>query len=168
MRILGIDPGLATVGIGIVDVRSSHDMTAVEWMTITTPAGMRSEERLGEIFRDLTKLIQEVKPDLAVVEKLFFATNKRTAMDVAQARGVILLSLTEAAIPLLEPTPLQLKSCIAGYGAAPKDQVLDMIVRTLKLTTIPTPDDAADALGLALYGALNHRLAALVDGRKTW
>lgn len=157
---MGIDPGLATVGIGILDSLNPGQWTAVDWMTIETKAGLDTSDRLLEIHTDLERLLQEFDPDLAVVERLFFATNERTAMDVAQARGVILMTLEEQKVPILEPTPLQLKAAITGDGRADKRQVQDMIVRMLELAEAPTPDDAADALGLALYGAVSgERLA---------
>ncbi len=154
MRILGIDPGLATIGIGIVEAESVHRMRAVEWLTIETRAGTPAPERLEEIHRDLAEFLRECRPDCAVVERLFFETNAKTAMDVAQARGVILLTLAEAQIPVIEPTPLQLKSTITGDGKADKRQVQEMLKRMLNLETIPKPDDAADALALAVYGAV--------------
>jgi crossover junction endodeoxyribonuclease RuvC len=154
MRILGIDPGLATVGLGLIESESPHDMRAGEWLCIVTAAGLDAAERLKEIHADLSEFLQETKPDLAVVEKLFFSGNQKTAMDVAQARGVILLCLAEAGIPVLEPTPVQMKNAVTGDGQADKRQVQDMLVRILKLQSIPQPDDAADALGLAVYGAL--------------
>ncbi len=155
MRIVGIDPGLATIGLGVLDARSPYDMQAVEWLTIKTKAGESASSRLAEIHADLTAFLRQTKPELAVVEKLFFATNEKTAMDVSQARGCILLALEQEHIPLMEATPLQLKSCITGDGKASKDQVRDMLVRMLSLTEIPTPDDAADALALAVFGALS-------------
>lgn len=162
MRILGIDPGLATVGLGLIDAASVHRITVIEWLTISTAAGGSLQERLQEIHRDLTEYIKNAKPDLAVVEKLYFETNVKTAMDVAQARGVLLLTIAEAGIPILEPTPLQLKSAITGDGKADKQQMQQMLVRTLGLTQVPHPDDAADALALAVYGAvLQHQLPAL-------
>jgi len=156
MRILGIDPGLATVGIGIVEATSAYDMKAIEWLTISTAAGLDVPIRLQEIHTDLSELIIQHKPDLAVVERLFFETNAKTAIHVAEARGVILLTLQEHAIPLLEPTPLQLKSAITGDGQADKRQMQGMIQRLLHLQEIPRPDDAADALGLAVYGAIHN------------
>ena len=156
MRILGIDPGLATIGLGVVETSSAHDIEVVEWLTITT-AGSNRADRLREIHHDLGAFLDECRPELGVVEKLFFAVNVRTWMAVAEARGVILLSLAERMIPIIEPTPLQLKSCITGDGQAEKDRVQDMLVRMLRLKEIPKPDDAADALALAAYGALNQR-----------
>ena len=157
MRILGIDPGFATIGLGLLDAPSPHELHAVEWPVITTKPGLSLPERLEEIHRDLTEYLRTTRPDLAVVERLFFETNVKTAMDVSQARGCILLALAQAGIPLLEPTPLQLKSAITGDGKADKRQVQDMIVRMLSLAEIPKPDDAADALALAVYGAVQSR-----------
>jgi len=156
MRILGIDPGLATVGLGLIESTSPYDIKAVDWLIISTAAGLPISDRLEEIHTDLSAFIKETKPDLAVVEKLYFETNVRTAMDVAQARGVILLTVKEHNIPLLEPTPLQLKSAITSDGQADKKQMQEMIMRLLQLQEIPKPDDAADALGLAIYGAVHQ------------
>ena len=166
MRILGIDPGLATIGLGLVEAQSVHAITCIEWLTIVTEAGIPAPERLHELRTDLNAFLTEAKPELAVVERLFFETNVRTAMDVAQARGVILLTLAEHGIPVLEPTPLQLKSCITGDGKADKQQVQDMLKRMLNLTEIPKPDDAADALALAVYGAIVQHPRTLIADSK--
>lgn len=156
MRILGIDPGLATVGVGIIESTSPSDLRCIEWMTITTPAGLPLSDRLVEIAKDVGELLADVKPDRVVIEKLFFATNERTAIDVAQARGVIVCGVAQAGIPIIEPTPLQMKLAITGDGQADKLQVQTMLLHLLKLKEIPKPDDAADALGLAIYGALQQ------------
>jgi len=156
MIILGIDPGLATVGIGIIEARDQQNIRAVDWCTIRTKPGVPAAQRLCEIAGNLRTIIAEHKPDLAVVEKIFFATNEKTAIDVAQARGVILQTVSAASIPVLEPTPLQLKSAITGDGKADKKQLQDMLARILHLDEAPQPDDAADALGLAVYGALTE------------
>jgi crossover junction endodeoxyribonuclease RuvC len=163
MRILGIDPGLETVGLGLVEATNAHDIMPIDWLTISTKSGNPTPDRLLEIHRDISQFLDEVKPELAVVERLFFAVNATSAMDVSQARGVLLLALAERSIPVLEPTPLQLKACMTGDGKADKKQVQDMLVRTLKLTSVPTPVDAADALALAVYGAITYpaSLAAL-------
>ena len=153
MRILGIDPGLATVGLGLVE-RAGQDVRAIEWLTITTAAGLSLPERLKELHTDLDAFLAETKPELAVMERLFFATNQKTAIDVAQARGVLVLTVSEHGIPLLEPTPLQLKSGITGDGQASKEQIQRMLLQLLHLKEIPKPDDAADALALAVYGAV--------------
>lgn len=113
-------------------------------------------ERLEEIRTNLDEYLEEAQPELCVVERLFFSTNVKTAMDVAQVRGVILLVIQEHSIPLLEPNPLTLKSCITGDGHADKRQMQDMICRILGLNEPPTPDDAADALGLAVFGAMQR------------
>lgn len=154
VRFLGIDPGLATVGIGVIDSNGPGHLQVVDWMAITTPAGLPLSDRLVEIRKDLTDVLKEFQPDLAVVEKLFFATNERTAIDVAQARGVIMLTVAEHGLQLIEATPLQMKLGITGDGQADKLQVQTMLLHMLNLKEIPRPDDAADALGLAAYGAL--------------
>ncbi len=154
MRILGIDPGLATIGLGLITASSPHTVTVEEWLTIETKAGGENAQRLAEIAKDLNDYLDQTKPELAVVERLFFATNQVSAIEVAQARGVILLCLEQHGIPMLEPTPLQLKGAITGDGQADKRQVQDMMVRVLKLKELPKPVDAADALALAYYGAL--------------
>lgn len=157
MRILGVDPGLATIGVGLVERDARRKVHSLDWLAITTPAGMPLAERLNELGTDLSEYLKEAKPDLAVVERLFFATNKQTAIDVAQGRGVILAVLAKHGIPVLEPTPLQLKLCVTGDGRADKRQVQDMVMRTLSLDERPTPVDAADALALAIYGAFVHQ-----------
>lgn len=155
MRILGIDPGLATIGLGLIEAEGSQSITPLDWLTITTPAKTPLLDRLEEISKDLSAYLEETKPDLAVVEKLFFAVNEQTAIDVAQARGVILQTLSSHGIPVIEPTPLQLKSAITGDGKADKRQIQDMLVMLLKLDEAPQPDDAADALALAVFGVTN-------------
>lgn len=157
MRILGIDPGLATVGLGLIEADGPQSIRVEEWLTIRTPAGLPLPDRLLEIRKDLEAYIEETKPELAVIERLFFATNERTAIDVAQARGVLLLCLAAQGIPILEPTPLQMKSAITGDGKADKSQIQTMLRHMLHLQEIPRPDDAADALALAVYGALMGR-----------
>lgn len=161
MRVLGIDPGLATIGVGIVDCASPYDATAVDWFTITTPAGLPLADRLHELERDLRGCIAECKPDLAVVERVFFAVNEQSAIEVSHARGVILAVLAGAAVRVIEPTPLQLKSAIAGDGAADKRQMQESIARLLRLPEPPKPADAADALALALYGGITDGAPAL-------
>jgi crossover junction endodeoxyribonuclease RuvC len=157
MRILGIDPGLATVGIGIIESESAHDVRPIDWLTIQTKAGLDTPMRLLEIRQDLIHLLEQYKPELAVIERLYFETNVKTAIDVAQARGVLLMTLQEHGVPIIEATPLQLKSAITGDGKADKSQMQEMIRRLLQLTEIPKPDDAADALGLAIYGAVHYQ-----------
>lgn len=154
MKILGVDPGLRTIGLGLVEATSGRDIRVLDWLTIETPSGNPPAERLSEIAKDLETYLEEKHPDRAVVEKLFFAVNEQTAIDVAQARGVLIATLGKAGIPVLEPTPMQLKATITGDGRADKAQIQTMLMRMLDLEAPPTPDDAADALALAVYGAL--------------
>ena len=156
-RILGIDPGLATTGLGLIEADERRQLTVLEWLTISTAAGLPLSDRLEEIRKDLLTYLQEHRPDLAVVERLFFSTNVKTAFDVAQVRGVILLTLAEQGIACLEPNPLTLKSCITGDGRADKRQMQDMLCLILDLKEIPKPDDAADALALAVFGAMQQQ-----------
>ncbi len=158
MRILGIDPGLSTAGLGLITVDNRRNIQVLDWLTIETSSSLPLEERLYELSKDLEAYLEKEKPDHAVVEELFFSTNKRTAMDVSHARGVILMVLRKHGITVQKATPLQLKTAITGDGRADKKQMQAMVQRTLKLKEIPTPADAADALALALYGAFTvHR-----------
>ena len=157
MRILGIDPGLATVGIGIVEAVSAHDIQVIDWYTITTAANTPLPDRLQELSCDLTEILDNIKPDIVVVEQIFFSVNKKTASGVAQARGVLISCIAGRGIPILEPSPTKLKMCIPGDGSADKKQMQNMVVRTLKLKEAPKPDDAADALALAIFGAVNQK-----------
>lgn len=155
MHILGIDPGLHRTGLGLLSVENPTTFHVIEWLTIETSPRQHLSERLQELKSDLSAYLQKHSPELAVVEKLFFATNTRTAIDVSHARGVILCTLKEHDIPMLEPAPLALKSAITGDGKADKLQIQKMVQRLLRLTSPPAPDDAADALALAIYGALH-------------
>lgn len=157
VRFLGIDPGYGTTGLGLVESVNTRNLRAIEWLTISTASSQPFPERLKEIHDDLKTFIEEVKPDVAVIERVFFAKNETTALDVAHARGVILLCLQEARLPIVEVGPMQMKLAITGDGGADKRQVQDMLVRLLRLGEIPRPDDAADALAMAVYGALTYR-----------
>lgn len=155
-RILGIDPGFGRTGIGVVETRGS-DATYVAHAVIETPKEDAFSTRLLALRDELRRVIEKYRPDAAVVEQLFFAKNVTTVMNVGMARGVVLLMLAEAKIPLVELTPNQVKQGIAGWGRADKKQVQEMVARLLKLTEIPKPDDAADALALAIVGGLVAR-----------
>ncbi|MDD5054688.1 MAG: crossover junction endodeoxyribonuclease RuvC [Candidatus Peribacteraceae bacterium] len=157
MRILGIDPGLSTAGLGFLHIGPNRTIIETDWLTIKTPTALPLEERLFELHENLTEYLEQTKPDLAVVEQLFFTTNKRTAMDTSAARGVILLTLRTHATQIISATPLQLKMSITGDGHADKKQVQEMVKRILKLNEIPSPPDAADALALALFGAYSRK-----------
>ncbi len=149
MRILGIDPGYAIVGYGIVDY-DGYRFSTVGYGAITTNAGTPFCERLKSIYDDMLTVIERYKPDSLSVEKLYFNTNTTTAIDVAQARGVILLAAENKSVKVYEYTPLQVKSSITGYGKAEKRQVMEMVKSFLNLEKIPKPDDTADALALAI------------------
>ena len=149
MRILGIDPGYATVGYGVVDYDKNHFKT-VAFGAITTKAGLPFPKRLKDIYNDMVTVIEKYKPDEMSVEKLYFNTNTTTAIDVAQARGVIVLAAENSGIRVFEYTPLQVKQAITGYGRAEKRQVMEMVKSFLSLERVPKPDDTADALALAI------------------
>lgn len=152
MRILGIDPGVAIVGFGIIESERNVQQL-VRCGVITTPAHTQLSYRLHSIYMDLTDLIKAFKPDAIAVEELFFNTNITTGISVAQARGVILLACYESGVPVFEYTPLQVKQAVVGYGRAEKAQVMDMVKRILRLQEVPRPDDAADAVAIALCHA---------------
>ena len=152
LRILGIDPGLATVGFSIVDVEKSK-MKLVTCGVISTPAHTSLSSRLDRIFEDMNELISSFSPEVMSIEELFFNTNITTGIAVAHARGVILLSAYRAGVQVFEYTPLQVKQAVVGYGRAEKNQVIDMVRRILALPAAPKPDDAADAVALAICHA---------------
>ncbi|MBR3269470.1 MAG: crossover junction endodeoxyribonuclease RuvC [Oscillospiraceae bacterium] len=149
MRILGIDPGYATVGFGVVDYQGFSFRT-LEYGAILTEAHSDFSQRLSQIYTDMLFILEKYRPQALSVEKLFFNTNKTTGIMVAEARGVILLACAQKDVPVFEYTPLQVKSAVVGYGKAEKKQVMDMTRRILHLSEIPKPDDAADALALAI------------------
>lgn len=150
MLSLGIDPGTAIVGYGLVRELRDGSLQAVDYGVITTPAGMPMPERLRIIFEELTALIDKHKPDRAAVEEMFFGKNITTAITVAQGRGVILLTLNQAKLPINEYKPNSIKQAISGYGGAKKPQMQEMVRIMLGLESIPRPDDAADALAIAI------------------
>lgn len=152
MRILGIDPGTAIVGFGVVDC-DGDNYKMVDAGVIRTPAKQALELRLQTIFDDLTEIIKTHKPEAAAVEDLFFAQNVTTAMSVSHARGVILLAINQAKIEQSSYTPLQIKQALTGYGRAEKQQIQEMVKIFLKLKEVPKPDDCADALAAAICHA---------------
>lgn len=149
MIILGIDPGLATVGWGVIKVEGSK-IEVVEYGHIHTNKDLEFGERLLEIYTDVTALIEKFHPDEAALEELFFTNNQKTVIAVAQARGAILLTLKKNQVTVAGYTPLEVKQALTNYGRADKRQVQDMVKILLNLSTIPKPDDTADALALAL------------------
>lgn len=152
MIILGIDPGTATTGFGVIKKEGSK-LTFVDAGVITTPPDMSMPSRLAEIYAGINELIAEYKPDCMAVELLYFATNVTTAITVGQARGVVLLAAGEHGLPLGEYTPLQVKQAVTGYGKADKKQIQEMVKMMLGLSGIPKPDDAADGLAIAITHA---------------
>lgn len=152
MRILGIDPGIATVGFGVVDSEKGKQKY-ISCGVITTPPGIPLSARLDQIYNDMNELIEAFKPEAVAIEELFFNTNITTGIAVAHGRGVILLSCYRSGLPIFEYTPLQVKQAVVGYGRAEKKQVIDMVRRILNMKSAPKPDDAADAVAIALCHA---------------
>ena len=147
---LGIDPGTATTGYGLVRISPDGEMVAVKYGVILTPKTDSPPARLEMIYDQMTDLIKEHKPDIAAVEKLFFARNVTTGIAVGQARGVVMLAIQKAGLEAFEYTPKEIKNAVAGYGGADKRQVQEMVRALLSLDSIPKPDDAADALAVAI------------------
>lgn len=156
MRILGIDPGTGITGFGVIDT-DGQKATLVDAGVIRTVPNTPIEIRLHEIHEELTEIIKTAKPETAAIEKLFFAQNVTTAMHVSQARGVVVLTLQQAGLPMHEYTPLQVKMAMTGYGRADKKQIQEMVRAMLRLQTVPKPDDCADALAVALTHAQSTR-----------
>lgn len=152
MRILGIDPGYAIVGCGIIEY-DGRTFRTIEYGAVTTSADLEFSERLLVIYNQICELIEIYKPEAMAIEKLFFNSNQKTAIDVAQARGVIILASKQAGIPVYEYTPLQVKQAVVGYGRAIKAQVIEMTKKILNLKKTPKPDDVADALAIAICHA---------------
>ena len=148
-RIIGIDPGYAIVGFGVLDYQNNR-FFPVEYGVITTSADLSFNRRLDKIYTELEMMVLKHKPQSMALEKLFFTTNQKTAIDVAQARGVIALCGVRNGLEIHEYTPLQVKSSVVGYGKAEKQQVMQMTKTLLNLEKIPKPDDAADALAVAI------------------
>jgi crossover junction endodeoxyribonuclease RuvC len=163
MLSLGIDPGTATVGYGLVKEFEDSSLQAVDFGVITTPSDLSMPERLRIIHNELTELIARHQPDRAGVEELFFARNVTTAITVAQGRGVILLALALADIPIVEYKPNVIKQSVAGYGGAKKPQMQEMVRMLLNLEKIPKPDDAADALAVAITDLHHSQYGGYLD-----
>ena len=149
MIVLGIDPGYAIVGCGVVEYRNNH-FTMLEYGAVTTPAGMPFNVRLEKIYDGVSALMEKYSPQAMSIEKLFYNNNAKTVIDVSQARGVLVLAAQKHNIPVFEYTPLQVKQSVVGYGRAEKKQVIAMVTRLLNLPSPPRPDDTADAIALAL------------------
>lgn len=152
MRILGIDPGYAIIGYGIIDFLGGKYKT-LSYGAITTSSDTPFTKRLELIYDELELIIAKTKPQVAAIERLYFQNNQKTAIDVAQARGVIMLALQKSKLPVFEYTPLQIKTALTGYGRAKKPQMMEIVRRHLGLKEVPKPDDTADALAVALCHA---------------
>ena len=152
MRILGIDPGYATTGFGILEA-GRGSVQLLNYGTITTPTTLTFPERLVVLYDDMVQLIETVKPDAVAVEELFWGHNVTTGIGVSHGRGVILLAICKSGAPLFEYTPNQVKQAVVGYGGADKHQVMEMTRRILKMENVARPDDAADAIAIALCHA---------------
>jgi crossover junction endodeoxyribonuclease RuvC len=163
MLVLGIDPGTATTGYGLVREASDGGMTVVDYGVILTPAKTLPEKRLLLLHERLTEILLLHRPDNGAVEKLFFSRNVTTAIAVGQARGVILLGLAQCGLEVFEYTPMEIKQAITGYGGAEKLQVQMMVQAVLQMPELPRPDDAADALAVAVCHIQNYRMRALLN-----
>ena len=152
MRILGIDPGIAIVGFGLIE-SDRGAIRMLQYGAVTTEAGLPLATRLVQIEDDMRALIQQLRPDEIAIEELFFSKNITTGIAVAPGRGVVLCTAERLGVPIFEYTPMQVKQAVVGYGLAEKRQVMDMTKRLLKLKAVPKPDDAADALAIAICHA---------------
>lgn len=164
MRVLGIDPGTALMGFGVVEFAGSKEK-AVAYGALKTPTDMLPEKRLQTLYRGVVDLMLEFKPEMLAVEELFFGRNVTTAIHVGQARGVVLLAAADNGIPLMEFTPMQVKMAVTGYGRADKAQVQAMVKMLLGLAETPKPDDVADALAVAIAALHGSNLAQRLGGR---
>jgi crossover junction endodeoxyribonuclease RuvC len=164
MLAIGIDPGTATTGYGLVRENEDGSLAVLDFGVILTPADRLMPERLLDMYRRLRELMLLHRPDSAAVEKLFFQRNVRTALSVGQARGVILLAMAESGIPVMEYTPMEVKQAVAGYGGADKNQVQQMVRALLGLEEVPRPDDAADALAIAICHLHSARMQTIYRG----
>lgn len=164
LRILGIDPGTALMGYGVVEFAGSKEK-AVTYGALSTPAEMLPEKRLQTLYRGVVDLMLEYKPDAVAVEELFFGRNVTTAIHVGQARGVVLLAAADNGVPIREFTPMQVKMAVTGYGRADKAQVQQMVKMLLGLAQTPKPDDVADALAVAIAALHGSNLAQRLGGK---
>ena len=155
MKILGIDPGYGITGFGLV-YAERNQFQLLRCGAITTPPNTEFSWRLSVIYNDMVQLLMMEKPDAVAIEELFFGHNVTTGINVAQSRGVILLAVQQAGVPIFEYKPMQVKQAVVGYGNATKHQMQDMTKRLLHLSTVPKPDDAADAVAIALCHARSH------------
>lgn len=164
MRTIGIDPGTAILGWGVLDSQGQQ-LAAVNYGALTTPARTPAAERLVLLYDGLTRLVREYQPDAGAIEELFFSRNVTTALAVGQARGVVMLALAQAGVPIYEYKPRVVKQALVGYGAADKRQMQEMVKITLQLAKIPKPDDTADALAIAICHAYSAPALQRLQGQ---
>ena len=162
MRVLGIDPGLATTGYGVVE-NNNQGFQGVDYGIISTPSNQELSGIIFSIYQNVVLLIDRFSPEAVAVEKLFFCKNISTALQVGEARGAIITAVAEKQLPVFEYTPLQVKQAVVGYGRAEKRQVQHMVTIILSLSQVPSPDDAADALAIALCQLQSHRWQQLIE-----
>ena len=160
MIILGIDPGFAIVGVGVIEYKGNK-FRVLDYFAVTTKAGLPLEVRLKSIYDEIDSIIEKYNPDYMAIEELFFNNNAKTAIQVGQARGVILLAAVNHGVKINEYTPLQVKQSVVGYGRADKKQIQQMTKALLGLNEIPKPDDVADALAIAICHAHSHKMVKL-------
>ena len=163
MLVIGIDPGTATTGYGLVRQTQEGGLQAVDYGVIRTPAKMPMPDRLGLLYTELNEILHRHSPQGAAVEKLFFQRNVSTAITVGQARGVALLALGQAGLDVAEYNPMEIKQAVAGYGGADKNQVQGMVRALLNMEEIPKPDDAADALAVAICHLHSTKMRTLIE-----
>lgn len=166
MIVIGIDPGTALTGFGIVEETANGQLASIHYGAIETSANQPLEKRLQKIYQDLSQILNLHRPQTGAVEKLFFQRNVRTAMSVGQARGVTMLALAEAGVKVAEYTPMEVKQAVTGYGGADKNQVQQMVRTILSLNETPQPDDVADALAVAICHINSHRWENIVQANK--
>ncbi|MFC2061962.1 crossover junction endodeoxyribonuclease RuvC [Elusimicrobiota bacterium] len=165
MRILGIDPGLAKLGWGIIDTSEGKETVLVEYGCVSTRSSVPVSDRLGHIYEQICELIKKFEPQEVAIERLFFSSNTKTAMDVAQAKGSVLVALNHSGIRIYEYTPLQIKQALVGYGRATKDQVQFMVKNFLNMKEVPEPDHAADGLAAAICHNSHRKMNEIKEKR---
>jgi crossover junction endodeoxyribonuclease RuvC len=165
MIILGIDPGTAILGYGCVRTEKNKN-SVLGYGCLKTDKNLAAAERLKKLYQGLTKLLKNFRPDFVAVEEIFFFKNAKTVIQVSQARGVAILAAANLGIPILEFTPLQVKQAVSGYGRAEKQQIQKMVKLLLNLKEIPRPDDAADALAIAICAAHSQKSHSVLTGKK--
>lgn len=163
MLVIGIDPGTAATGYGLVREADDGSLHAIEHGVIATSAALPMQDRLAKLHNDLRELLDLHRPEYSAVEKLFFQRNVKTAISVGQARGVVLLALAQAQVTIAEYAPVEIKQAVAGYGGADKRQVSQMVTRLLNLDDVPKPDDAADALAIAICHCHSARMMRIAE-----